>query len=72
MPIEYKTIDGEKCVELIPDFLGESRHEFVARLAYQNWERGACPLAHLRLTGLPRKSLIRVSGSVWVGFAIRE
>ena len=44
MPIEYKTIDGEECVELMPDFLGESRHEFVARLAYQHWERRGMPL----------------------------
>ena len=44
MPIESKIIDGQQRVELTPDFLGESRHEFVARLAYQHWERRGMPL----------------------------
>jgi hypothetical protein len=44
MPIESKLIDGQERVELTPDFLGESRHEFVARLAYQLWERRGMPL----------------------------
>ena len=44
MPMENRTIDGQECVELTPDFLGESRHEFVARLAYQYWERRGMPL----------------------------
>ncbi len=43
MPIESKIIDGQERVELTPDFLGESRHEFVARLAYQHWERRGMP-----------------------------
>jgi hypothetical protein len=34
-------MDEQKPLELIPDFLGEDRHEFVARLAYKYWqERG--------------------------------
>ena len=44
MPKEFKTMDGEQRVELIPDFPGESRHEFVAKLAYQNWEARGRPL----------------------------
>jgi hypothetical protein len=35
---------GQQCVELTPDFPGESRHEFVAKLAYQNWEGRGRPL----------------------------
>ncbi len=29
--------------DLIPDFLGEDRHEFVAKLAYQFWEERGRP-----------------------------
>jgi hypothetical protein len=27
-------------LELATDFLGESRHEFVAKLAYELWSKG--------------------------------
>jgi hypothetical protein len=30
-------------LELVPDFLGEDRHEFVAKLAYQYWEARGRP-----------------------------
>jgi hypothetical protein len=43
MPDEPYKIEGKR-VELTPDFLGESRREFVARLAYQHWERRGMPL----------------------------
>ena len=43
MPIET-TIDGQKGVELAPDFHGESHREFVARLAYQYWKERGMPL----------------------------
>ena len=33
-----KSMDKQDTLELIPDFLGEDRHEFVAKLAYQLWE----------------------------------
>ncbi len=44
MPSESKKIEKQQPVELTPDFLGESRHEFVARLAYDHWERRGMPL----------------------------
>jgi len=44
LPIGAKRMDGQQCVELTPDFPGESRHEFVAKLAYQNWEERGRPL----------------------------
>jgi len=44
MPKEFQKLDGPPPVALTPDFLGESRHEFVARLAYQHWERRGMPL----------------------------
>jgi hypothetical protein len=44
MPNDSKEIEGQQRVELTPDFLGESRHEFVARLAYQHWEGRGMPL----------------------------
>lgn len=30
-------------IKLMPDFLGESRHEFIAKLAYQNWQKRGMP-----------------------------
>ena len=44
MAIEYNMIDGQQRVELTPDFLGESRQEFVARLAYEHWQRRGMPI----------------------------
>jgi hypothetical protein len=44
MTNESNKIDGQEDVEFTPDFLGESRHEFVARLAYQHWEGRGIPL----------------------------
>lgn len=38
-----KRMDGQQRFELTPNFPGESRHEFVAKLAYQNWERRGMP-----------------------------
>jgi hypothetical protein len=36
-------MDEQKPLELIPDFLGEDRHEFVAKLAYEYWEERGRP-----------------------------
>jgi hypothetical protein len=44
MQNESQKIKGQQQVELTPDFVGESRHEFVARLAYRHWERRGMPL----------------------------
>jgi hypothetical protein len=35
--------DKQQPVRLIPDFLGENRHEFVAKLAYTLWEERGRP-----------------------------
>jgi hypothetical protein len=36
-------MNQQQLLELIPDFLGEDRHEFVAKLAYQLWEERGRP-----------------------------
>ena len=36
-------------------FEARNAHEATARLAYEFWVRGAVHLAHLKLTGLPRR-----------------
>jgi hypothetical protein len=36
-------MDKQKLLKLIPEFLGEDRHEFVAKLAYQLWEERGRP-----------------------------
>ena len=43
MPNGSRKMDGQQCVELTPDFPGESRHEFVAKLAYKLWEQRGRP-----------------------------
>ena len=50
-------MDKQKPLELIPDFLGEDRHEFVAKLAYQYWEERVPPSVPLRPTGSERNEL---------------
>jgi Protein of unknown function (DUF2934) len=36
--------DKQKPMELIPDFLGEDRHEFVAKRAYELWVKRGRPI----------------------------
>jgi hypothetical protein len=43
MPDESRPPDKQQPLELIPDFLGESRHEFVRALAYKLWTQRGCP-----------------------------
>jgi hypothetical protein len=40
---EGKLMDKQQTTELIPDFLGEDRHEFVEKLAHQLWEERGRP-----------------------------
>ena len=44
MTNEFREIDGEQQVELTPDYLGESRHEFVRLRAYLHWKARGMPL----------------------------
>ncbi len=44
MPNESRPPDNQTPLELTTDFLGEDRHEFVAKLAYQLWEQRGRPL----------------------------
>jgi DUF2934 family protein len=44
MPDESRTPAKQQPLELTTDFLGESRHEFVANLAYKLWEERGRPL----------------------------
>jgi len=43
MPDKLKSPDKQHPVELTTDFLGEDRHEFVAKLAYKLWEERGRP-----------------------------
>jgi hypothetical protein len=40
---ESNFMGKQKPMELVSDFLGEDRHEFVAKLAYQYWEERGRP-----------------------------
>ncbi len=44
MPDKFRSQDKQQPLELTPDFLGEDRHEFVAKLAYKLWEQRGRPL----------------------------
>jgi hypothetical protein len=44
MPDESRPPDKQPLLELNTDFLGEDRHEFVAKLAYKFWEERGRPL----------------------------
>jgi hypothetical protein len=44
MAEESRPPDKEQRLELIPDHLGESRHEFVEKLAHKLWEQRGRPL----------------------------
>ncbi|MGA3107017.1 MAG: DUF2934 domain-containing protein [Terriglobales bacterium] len=44
MPDESRPPDKQQSLELATDFLGENRHEFVARLAYKLWTQRGRPL----------------------------
>jgi hypothetical protein len=39
-----KSPDKHRPIDLATDFLGEDRHEFVAKLAYKLWEQRGRPL----------------------------
>ena len=51
--------DKPKPLELIPEFLGENRHEFVAKLAYHYWEDRGRPF------GSPEVDWIRAEQAVY-------
>jgi len=44
MPDKLKSPDKQQPLELTTDFLGEDRHEFVAKLAHKLWEERGRPL----------------------------
>ena len=43
MPDQLKSPDKQQPMVLTTDFLGEDRHEFVAKLAYKLWEERGRP-----------------------------
>ena len=43
MPDKSGELDKQQTLELTTDFLGEDRHEFVAKVAYKFWEERGRP-----------------------------
>lgn len=43
MPDKFGELDKQQPLELTTDFLGEDRHEFVAKMAYKFWEERGRP-----------------------------
>ena len=58
-PRESKFMNKQEPLELIPNFLGETRHEFVAKLAYQYWEERGRPF------GSPEADWFRAERAVY-------
>jgi len=44
MSDELTQPDPQTGIGLLPDFLGEDRHEFIEKLAYQYWEARGRPI----------------------------
>ena len=44
MPDKSRPSDKQQPVDLTTDFLGEDRHEFVEKLAYELWTKRGRPL----------------------------
>lgn len=44
MPDESQLLNEQPPLKLSTDFMGEDRHEFVAKLAYKLWEERGRPL----------------------------
>ena len=44
MPVESGQADKQPPLALTTDFLGENRHEFVAKLAYELWTQRGRPV----------------------------
>jgi len=44
MPNQSRPLDKQHLPQLTTDFLGEDRHEFVAKLAYELWTQRGRPL----------------------------
>ena len=43
MPDKFGELDKQQPLELTTDFLGQDRHEFVAKVAYKFWEERGRP-----------------------------
>ena len=43
MPDNKSPDSQQPLLELVPDFLGEDRHEYVSKLAYKLWEQRGRP-----------------------------
>ncbi len=73
MPNKRKSPDKQQPIEFTTDFLGDDRHDFVAKLAYKLWEQRG------RSFGSPEVDLVRsgiscvpVAGSVAFGYPLSE
>jgi hypothetical protein len=53
-------MDKQQLLELTTDFLGEDRHEFVAKLAYKFWEERGHPF------GSPEVDWFRAERAVYL------
>ena len=57
-------MDRQQLLKFIPDFLGEDRHELVAKLAYQLWEERGRPF------GSPEVDWFRAERAVYSALVV--
>lgn len=63
MPKEFRPPDKQQPIDLTTDFLGEDRHEFIAKMAYQLWEQRGRPV------GSPDTDWFAAEKAVYVSLA---
>ena len=73
MPNKRKSPDKQQPIELTTDFLGEDRHEFVAKLAYKLWEQRGRPFGSPEVDWFAaERAVYCVVGSVRFGYPLSE
>jgi hypothetical protein len=61
MTEETRPANSQHPIDLVPDFLYESRHEFVERLAYQLWEERGRPVGSPDVDWFAAEQAVEVS-----------
>jgi Protein of unknown function (DUF2934) len=61
MAEKVSNLNNQEPAKLTTDFLGEDRHEFVAKLAYQLWEKRGHPIGSPEVDWFAAEQAVYVS-----------
>ena len=56
-----KSRDGQRLIKLTTDFMGEDRHEFVAKLAYELWQQRGRPFGSPEVDWFAAEQAVKAS-----------